>query len=189
MARFWAKHLLKKNCVLWLSLQLLFETLPILRRNREIIINVRRSSCKVPVIIVKFNETLIFWQIFEKYTNIQLHENPFTGSRVVTCGQTETDMKKLGVAFHNFANATTKNAKHSLPLAWREETSHCYKTHVWNEVGRGGEWGSDRYAHHGEKILPAPTGNWTSVTQLVARHSCFWNCNHNFEPSSTLSSN
>ena len=63
--------------------------LPILRRNREIIINVRRSSYKVPVIIVRFNETFIFWQIFEKYSNIQLHENPFTGSRVVTCGQTD----------------------------------------------------------------------------------------------------
>jgi len=42
-------------------------------------------------------------QVFEKYSNIKFHENPFSGSRVVLCGQ--TDMKKLVVAFRNFANA------------------------------------------------------------------------------------
>ena len=28
-------------------------------------------------------------QIFEKSTNIKFHENPFSGSRVVTCGRTD----------------------------------------------------------------------------------------------------
>jgi hypothetical protein len=54
-----------------------------------------------------------FRQIFEQYSNIKFHENPFGGSRVVLCGrtdgQTETDTMKLIVAFRNFANAP-KNA-------------------------------------------------------------------------------
>jgi hypothetical protein len=42
--------------------------------------------------------------IFEKYLNIEFHENP---SRVVPWGQTNgrTDMANLTVAFRNFANA------------------------------------------------------------------------------------
>jgi len=43
--------------------------------------------------------------IFEKSPNIQFHENPSSGSRVVLCGR--TDMK-LKVAFRNFANAPKK---------------------------------------------------------------------------------
>jgi len=49
--------------------------------------------------------------IFEKYSNIEFHENPLSGSRVVPCGQTDgrtheqTDMMKLIVAFCNFAKA------------------------------------------------------------------------------------
>jgi len=40
-------------------------------------------------------------QVFEKYSNIRFHENPFSGSRVVPCGQ--RDMKKLVVAFRERA--------------------------------------------------------------------------------------
>ena len=43
-------------------------------------------------------------QIFEKYSVINLHENPSIGrSRIVPCGQ--TDMTELIVAFGNFANS------------------------------------------------------------------------------------
>jgi hypothetical protein len=41
--------------------------------------------------------------IFKKYSNIKFCENPFGGSLVVPCGQ--TDMWKLIVTFRNFANA------------------------------------------------------------------------------------
>jgi hypothetical protein len=41
-------------------------------------------------------------QILKKYSNIKFHENPSSGSRVVTCGQ--TDVMNLIVAFLNFAN-------------------------------------------------------------------------------------
>jgi len=46
------------------------------------------------------------WQIFEKHINVNFHENPSSGSPVgpiPTDGL--TDMTKLIVAFHNFANA------------------------------------------------------------------------------------
>jgi hypothetical protein len=47
--------LLNTKCVFLFSLQLLFETFLILRRiQRVIVINVKTSSCKVPVIIVGF---------------------------------------------------------------------------------------------------------------------------------------
>jgi len=42
-------------------------------------------------------------EIFEKHSNIKFNENPSSGSRVVSCGQ--TDMMKLTVAFLNFANS------------------------------------------------------------------------------------
>jgi SpoU rRNA methylase family enzyme len=46
-------------------------------------------------------------QIFEKYSNIIFHENPSSGRRVVSCGQTDgqTDMKLI-VTFRNLANAS-----------------------------------------------------------------------------------
>jgi hypothetical protein len=75
---------------------------------RDTITNKRRSSCKIPIIILmkqKFSR-----QIFEKHSNIKFHENLSSGSRV-TCECTErqadrlTDMTKLIVACGNFANA------------------------------------------------------------------------------------
>jgi len=48
-------------------------------------------------------------QIFKKYANIKLRENPSSGSRVVPCGR--TDMTKLIVAFRSFANAPKVDKK------------------------------------------------------------------------------
>jgi hypothetical protein len=48
------KKLLNIKCVFWFSLKLLSETFFILRRiERDMIINVYRSSCKVPAIVVR----------------------------------------------------------------------------------------------------------------------------------------
>jgi len=60
---------------------------------------------KYPLLLLDFNENSMFQQIFEKYWNIKLHENPSSGSRVVRCGQTDryTEMTKLVVASRNFA--------------------------------------------------------------------------------------
>jgi len=53
------------------------------------------------------NENSNFLEFFEKQSNIKFRENPFSGSRVVPCGQTDgpTDMTKLIAAFRNSANA------------------------------------------------------------------------------------
>ena len=49
------KKLLKKKCMFWFSVQLLFETFLILRWiQRNTIINLYRSSCKGPVMLVRF---------------------------------------------------------------------------------------------------------------------------------------
>jgi hypothetical protein len=48
-------------------------------------------------------------QIFEKYSNIKLHENLFSGGRVVPCGR--TDMTKLIDAFRNFSKAPKNGLK------------------------------------------------------------------------------
>jgi hypothetical protein len=42
-------------------------------------------------------------QSIKKFSNVQFHENPSSGSRVVPFGQ--TDMKNLIIAFRNFVNA------------------------------------------------------------------------------------
>jgi hypothetical protein len=47
-------------------------------------------------------------KIFETYLNIKYYENPSSGSRVAPCGR--TDMTKLIVAFHNYANAAKYSA-------------------------------------------------------------------------------
>jgi hypothetical protein len=83
---------------------------------RDSVINVHRSSCKVPVILVRFLWNLNFlYRFSKKSSNIKFHENMSSGSLVVPCGRTDgrtdrqtdrqTDMKKLIVAFRNFANA------------------------------------------------------------------------------------
>jgi len=56
--------------VFWFSLQLLSETFLILRRiQQDIITSVIMSSCKVPLLLSKFNQTLIFSPYFKKYSN------------------------------------------------------------------------------------------------------------------------
>ena len=78
-----------KTCVFWFSLRLLSETFFILRRTeRDVIKNVCRSSCKVPVcyscqILMELEFSR---HIFEKYSTIIFHENPSSGCRVVPRG-------------------------------------------------------------------------------------------------------
>jgi hypothetical protein len=47
-------------------------------------------------------------QIFEKSSNIKFHENLSSGSGVVQCGRTRTDIMKLMITFHNFAKSPNK---------------------------------------------------------------------------------
>ena len=59
-----------------------------------------RYSCRI-LIEIEFSR-----QIFAKRSNIKFHQNPSSGSRVVSCGQ--TDMTKLVVAFRNFAKSAQR---------------------------------------------------------------------------------
>ena len=57
-------------CVLIFSTTFLSETFLILRRIQRDIINVQRSSCKVPVILVRFQSNLNFLGRLSKNTEI-----------------------------------------------------------------------------------------------------------------------
>jgi hypothetical protein len=102
------EKILNIKCVFWFSVQLLSEIFLMIRRIQwDIIINVHRSSCKVPLLLSDINETWVFSQIFEPYLNMKFHENLSSRSRVVPWGWTDerADITKLIVAVYNFANA------------------------------------------------------------------------------------
>jgi hypothetical protein len=96
-ARFSGKKVYWIQNVFWFYLQLWCETFFILKRfGRDVIINLRRSSCNIS----RYSwQTLIKFefppQIFENYWNIKFHENLSSGngivSRVRRDGQTNKD--------------------------------------------------------------------------------------------------
>ena len=66
-----------------------------------------RVHVEYPIFFSDFKEIKFSAQIFEKYSNSKFHENLAGESRVVSRVRMEgqTDMKKLIVAFRNFANS------------------------------------------------------------------------------------
>ena len=71
------------------------------------------------------------WQIFEKSSNIKLHENPGSGNRVVPCWQTDRhDMTNLTVAFRNFENAPKERDESALLVLFDTDS---FRTTDWTE--------------------------------------------------------
>ena len=83
------KNVLNIKCVFWFSVRLLSKILLILRRIQEdIIINVHKSSCKVPLFLSHFNENWIFLTHIPKNPQISdFMKNLSTGSQAVQCRQ------------------------------------------------------------------------------------------------------
>jgi len=78
------KYLSNIKYVFWFFLQLLSGTFLILRRIQRDIIKVRRSSCKVLLIMPRFWRNLNFaGQIFEKSSGIKFYKTSSSGSRVM----------------------------------------------------------------------------------------------------------
>jgi len=86
----------------------------IIHRNSNI--NTNRSSCTVPVILVKFQRKLDFLDKFShKASHLKLNENQPSRSRGVPRGH--SDMIKLKVAFRNSVNGPT-NAFLKSPITY-----------------------------------------------------------------------
>jgi len=90
-------------CVLIFSTTLSDTFLVLTWIKRDIIQNVYRSACIVPVTLSDCNETWIFWTDFEKIKRSNIMKIR-CGNRVVSCGRTnrQTDVTKLIVAFRSF---------------------------------------------------------------------------------------
>jgi hypothetical protein len=114
------KQLLIIKCVFWFSLQILSETLLILRRiQRDIVINVHKSLCKVPLLLSEFNQkNFSTYFAKKKYSNITFHENPSSGSRVVSFGRTDgqTDRHESNSRFPQFCERAKKDRENYLWL-------------------------------------------------------------------------
>jgi hypothetical protein len=77
------------------------------RIQQDSVINVRRSPCKVSIILVRFWWNLNFLNIFsKKYSNIKFHEKSvFVGSELFNVDGQTADVMNLIVTFRNFMNA------------------------------------------------------------------------------------
>jgi hypothetical protein len=96
------KTLLNTKCVFWLSPQLLSKRFPILRKIRQdIVVNVKTSSSKVPVILIGFQRILNFLCRFSKKTHIPNFIKIRPVGDELFRAEGRKNMPKLIVAFGN----------------------------------------------------------------------------------------
>jgi hypothetical protein len=95
------------KCVFWFSLQISSEKFLVVRRfQRDIVINVKTSSCKVHVILVRYLSFLD--RVSEKLKYQLLSKSVQWEPSCSMWADRQTDMTKLIVAFRNFANPPKK---------------------------------------------------------------------------------
>ena len=111
---------LKKNIILhtiymfWFSLQILSETSHSKRKwnwyyhKYAYVFIFMYSTCYSCQILTKFEFS---WQIFEKYSKIEFHENPSIGSRVVPYWQTDRQDEANDRFFCDFPNVPKTSLK------------------------------------------------------------------------------
>ena len=95
------------KCVFWFSFDLFFCNIFHYKKNSAryyhkwiyVFVSSTRYSC--PILMKR--ELTFPDRFLKKYSNIEFHENPSSGSWVVPCGP--TDMTKLIAAFRNFEKA------------------------------------------------------------------------------------
>jgi hypothetical protein len=107
MARFSEKDIKHKMRVL-ISSTNSSETFHVLRRNeRDVFKNIQWSTCKVPVLLVRFQWSRSFSRGFRKIPKYQIlwTSDQWEQSRSIRKTDERTDMTKLIIAFRNFANA------------------------------------------------------------------------------------
>jgi len=129
------KGSLNINCVFRVSLQLLSEIFFILgRTERDMIENIYWSSCKVPVILVRFQWKLHLLERFSKNPQIPNFMKIRSVGADLFHADGRTDMTKLIVACRNFANEPKKPLtevvnEQSKP---REEGLHVLSGRAWS---------------------------------------------------------
>jgi hypothetical protein len=98
------KKILNIKCVLIFSTNFVWNTSHSknwARYDQECILAPMCGTCYSCHVLIKLEFS---GNISEKYSNIQFHENLYSGSRVIPCGRTDghTDMTKIIAAFRNF---------------------------------------------------------------------------------------
>ena len=101
--KIFGKKLPNIKCVFWFYLQRLRETCIILRRiQRDIFLNVRRSSAKVPLLLSDIIEKNLSAFFFEKQPNIKFYEKQSSVRRGFPSERTDRHDEAVTAAFPQF---------------------------------------------------------------------------------------